>query len=127
MFPPTDKMDDTESLEFLSLVSKVMSEIHNHLNVRDKTLAKFIIHHRTECDSLEAFRKKCREELQAPFPDSLIESIDRLVLTLHPKLKQNGVAKVTETGNNEDGVDKVDEKARMFPGLALPDKEVPLP
>ena len=35
-------MDDLENLEFLSLVSKVTSEIQNHLGVSDKTLAEFV-------------------------------------------------------------------------------------
>ena len=36
-------MDDLESLELLSLVNKVASELHNHLGLSDKTLAEFII------------------------------------------------------------------------------------
>ena len=36
-------MDDLESLELLSLVSKVTWELQNHLGVSDKTLAEFVI------------------------------------------------------------------------------------
>ena len=36
-------MDDLESLELLSLVSKVTSELQNHLGISDKTLAEFVM------------------------------------------------------------------------------------
>ena len=36
-------MDDFTSLELLSLVSKVTSELQNHLGISDKTLAEFVI------------------------------------------------------------------------------------
>lgn len=64
-------MDDLENLEFLSLVSKITSEIHNHLGISDKTLAEFIIDQRSQCESLDQFKKKL-ELLDADFPNSLI-------------------------------------------------------
>jgi len=64
-------MDDLENLEFLSLVSKITSEIHNHLGVSDKTLAEFIIDQHSQCESLDQFKKKL-ESLDADFPNSLI-------------------------------------------------------
>jgi len=64
-------MDDLENLEFLSLVSKITSEIHNHLGLSDKTLAEFIIDQHSQCESLEQFKEKL-ESLGADFPNSLI-------------------------------------------------------
>ena len=64
-------MDDLENLEFLSLVSKITSEIHNHLGLSDKTLAEFIIDQHSQCKSLEQFKEKL-ESLGADFPNSLI-------------------------------------------------------
>ena len=80
-------MDDLESLELLSLVSKVTSELQNHLGISDKTLAEFVIAQHAECKSLSEFQDKL-EAMGAEFPQSLIESIDRLVKTMHPKYKK---------------------------------------
>lgn len=115
-------MDDLESLELLSLVSKVTSEIQNHLGVSDKTLAEFVIDQHGKSKSLSDFKAQL-EEMGAEFPPSLIESIDRLCLTLHPSRKKlngaNGNAKEDEDADGE-----TDRKTRVFKGLAIPDKDV---
>lgn len=113
-------MDDLESLELLSLVSKVTSELQNHLGISDKTFAEFIIAQHAECKSLDEFQKQL-EAMGAEFPRSLIESIDRLVKTMHPKYKKG---KGTN-GEAENGSRRVEEKSKVFKGLALPDKELP--
>lgn len=109
-------MDDLESLELLSLVSKITSELHNHLGISDTTLAEFLIAQHADCDTLEGFQKKLTA-LGADFPQSLVESVDRLVLTLHPKYK--GKAREREEAQNGS---KKAEKEKVFRGLALPDK-----
>src|SRR5436305_2328339 len=114
-------MDDLESLELLSLVSKVTSELQNHLGVSDKTLAEFVIAQHAECTSLDEFQMKL-EAMGAEFPQSLIESVDRLVLTMHPKFKEKKGRNLDE---NKNGTRRVEEKTKVFKGLALPDKEVP--
>ncbi len=80
-------MDDLESLELLSLVSKVTSELQNYLGISDKTLAEFVIVQHGKCSSLAEFKAQM-EEMGADFPQSLVESIDRLILTMHPKRKR---------------------------------------
>jgi ATP-dependent RNA helicase DHX8/PRP22 len=114
-------MDDLESLELLSLVSKVTSELQNHLGISDKTLAEFVIAQHIQCKSLEEFQKKL-EAMGADFPQSLIDSVNRLVLTMHPKFKG-------ENGRNslqaQNGAPRGDEKSTIFKGLALPDREIP--
>ncbi|PHH85730.1 hypothetical protein CDD83_11243 [Cordyceps sp. RAO-2017] len=82
-------MDDVLNLELLSLVSKVSSELQNHVGISDKTLAEFLIAQRLESTSSSDFRKKL-ETIGAEFPPSLVNSLDRLVLTLHPKFKGKG-------------------------------------
>lgn len=58
------------------------------------------------------------------FPTSLVESVDRLILTMHPKHKNK--AKIGNDGAEQNGSGRtVDEKSRIFRGLALPDKEEP--
>lgn len=118
-------MDDLASLEFLSLVSKVTSEISNHLGVSDKALAEFLIAQHTKCQSFNEFKSQM-EGKDVGFPPSLIESIDRLVLTMHPKHKgKSGNVGLQENGkNNDTGLDEVDRKTRIFKGLAVPDKEL---
>ena len=116
-------MDDLANLEFLSLVSKVMSEIQNHVGVSDKTLAEFVIDQHTKCKGVADFKEQL-EAMGAEFPQSLLESIDRLVLTLHPKYK-NKVANGKQSNTDEGyaGQD-TDRKARVFKGLAIPDKDL---
>lgn len=116
-------MDDLASLELLSLVSKVTSELQNHLGINDKILAEFVIVQHSKCPSLPEFRAQL-EAMGADFPPSLVESVDRLILTMHPKHKgktngQNG----RETTADEASLDDVDKKTRIFKGLAVPDKE----
>ncbi|KAL1633806.1 DEAH-box ATP-dependent RNA helicase prp22 [Neofusicoccum ribis] len=118
-------MDDLSSLELLSLVSKVTSEIQNHLGISDKTLAEFLIAQHLECKSLNDFKAALADVGADDFPPSLIESIDRLVLTMHPKYKSNGKAKAVE--QEEEPQDERERKARVFKGLAIADKEVPRP
>ncbi|KAI0813970.1 P-loop containing nucleoside triphosphate hydrolase protein [Xylaria sp. FL0064] len=116
-------MDDLEELELLSLVSKVTSELQNHLGINEKTLAEFIIAQRLQCTKLSEFREKLAGMGGASWPDSLFDSIDRLVRTMHPKFKKtNGTADTHE----DDGQPKrsLQEKETLFKGLSIPDKEV---
>jgi ATP-dependent RNA helicase DHX8/PRP22 len=116
-------MDDLASLEVLSLVSKVTSELQNHLGVNDKTLAEFVIDQHSKCASIPEF-KSILEGMGAEFPQSLIDSIDRLILTMHPRYKKskktNGHTAKVDT---RDDLDEVDRKARVFKGLAVPDRQ----
>ncbi|KAK2807479.1 DEAH-box ATP-dependent RNA helicase prp22 [Onygenales sp. PD_10] len=119
-------MDDLESLELFSLVSRVTTELQNHLGVNDKTLAEFVIDQHLKCSSFAEF-KSALDEIGAEFPQSLMESIDRLVLTMHPKFKgqqQNGSSSkgARQNGGDDEGLDEVERKARVFKGLAVPDK-----
>ena len=80
-------MDGLESFELLSLTSKVSSELQNHLGINEKTLAEFIIAQHSKCKTFDEF-KSSLEQMGAEFPQSLVESIDRLVLARHPKYKR---------------------------------------
>lgn len=114
-------MDDLANLEFLALVAKVTDEIQNHVGVADKTLAEFIIDQHANAKGLDDFDTQLKE-IGAEFPPSLVKSIDRLILTLHPKYKNK---KDGENGKEtQDGGDETDRKTRVFKGLAIPDREV---
>jgi ATP-dependent RNA helicase DHX8/PRP22 len=115
-------MDDLANLEFLSLVSKVTSEIQNHVGVSDKTLAEFVIDQHANCKGVDDYKRQL-EEMGAEFPQSLVESIDRLILTLHPKYK-NKSANGQQASANGHGGDAVERNTRVFKGLAIPDKDI---
>ena len=117
-------MDDLASLELLSLVSKVTSELQNHLGIHDKTLAEFVIAQHSECQSLPKFQAQM-QEIGADFPPSLVESIDRLILAMHPKYKGKANSHSTGSPVHGDGnsLDDVEKKTRIFKGLAVPDGE----
>ncbi|KAL7961223.1 P-loop containing nucleoside triphosphate hydrolase protein [Trichoderma compactum] len=111
-------MDDLLNLELLSLVSKVTSELQNHVGISDKTLAEFLIAQRLESKSSHDFRKRL-DGLNADFPPSLVDSLDRLVVAMHPKFKgQNGGAHHDEHHHHR----TFEENEKVFSGLAMPDK-----
>ncbi|KAL4877535.1 P-loop containing nucleoside triphosphate hydrolase protein [Aspergillus karnatakaensis] len=121
-------MDDLQSLEHLSLISRITNELQNHLGVSDKVLAEFVISQHLECSSFSEFQKRL-EDMGAEFPMSLMESVDRLVLTMHPAYKQKN--KQHQNGNDDanggddmDALNALEKKARVFKGLAVPDREV---
>jgi len=120
--------DDLYQLEFLSLVNKITQEIDNHTGLHDKTIAEFVINLHDESNkSLADFKAKLKET-GADFSDSVIESVDRLILNLHPKHKKKktnaGIVNGNSNGELEE-ISEVERKKRMFPGLAVKDKEVP--
>jgi ATP-dependent RNA helicase DHX8/PRP22 len=49
-------MEEIERLEYLSLVSKVCTELDNHLGMNDKDLAEYVIALADENPTFEAFR-----------------------------------------------------------------------
>lgn len=111
-------MDDLQALELLSLVSKVASEIQNHMGISDKTIAEFVIAQHEGCKNLPEFKSKLAD---FDFPGSLAESIDRLVLTMHPKYQKKSNRNTKE--QDDESEDDRDRKTRVFKGLAIPDKE----
>ena len=79
-------MDDPlYKLEFLSLVSKIATEIENHLGINDRVLAEFVISLQEQAGSLPAFQKKL-DDVGAEFTAAFVENLDRLIVTLHPCL-----------------------------------------
>lgn len=81
------KMDDLSDLELVGLVSKVVSEVQNHLGVVDRNLADFIIAQRVASDAFETFQQKMGGIGGDSLSTSFLESIDRLVRMMHPSMK----------------------------------------
>ncbi|KAI0387804.1 ATP-dependent RNA helicase DHX8 [Hypomontagnella monticulosa] len=111
--------DDFAELELLSLVSKVTSELQNHLGISEKTLAEFIIATRLECADFSEFKSKLANLGGASWPESLFDSIDRLVRTMHPKFKAQ-----KESSEEDQPARTFEEKETLFKGLSIPDKEI---
>ena len=108
-------MEDLFDLELVALVSKVVSELQNHLGVADKNLAEFIIAQRLDSDTLDMFKRKMAGIGGDSFPPSFLESIDRLVQIMHPSLKVRMSAAQVEADKQP-----VAEEAQFSSGLALP-------
>ncbi|KAF3104229.1 DEAH-box ATP-dependent RNA helicase prp22 [Orbilia oligospora] len=119
-------LEDLQSLELLSLVSKITTELTNHLGINDKTLAEFIINLHNDSKSLSDFKSRLTS-MGVDFPNSLAESIDRLILTMHPRHKNKGKKKQDEDEDEDmDGLsafEDLEKKSRVFKGLALPDAD----
>lgn len=120
---------DLYNLEFLSLVAKITQEIDNYTGLNDKTLAEFVIDlHDQSNQSLPAFKAKLLA-LDTNFPDSFIENVDRLILSMHPKHKaKHSSSKPAKKSLKTDAPEAPSEqeiRKRMFPGLALQDTVVP--
>ncbi|KAH8403965.1 hypothetical protein KR215_007223 [Drosophila sulfurigaster] len=110
-------MEELQQLEYLSLVSKICTELDNHLGINDKDLAEFIIDLEEKHRSYESFRKALLDN-GAEFPDSLVQNLQRIINLMRPT-RPGGDAK---SGNSEDfkKSDKKSQLMKMFPGLALP-------
>ncbi|CAJ2513674.1 Uu.00g017930.m01.CDS01 [Anthostomella pinea] len=117
-----DGLEGLEDLEFLSLVSKVVSELQNHLDVENKDLAEFLIAKRTECPNLAEFKATMTGMSAALWPDSLLESVDRLVQTMHPKFK--GATKEDHTHDAQPAARSLQQKETLFPGMVIPDSTI---
>ncbi|XP_070505964.1 ATP-dependent RNA helicase DHX8 [Chironomus tepperi] len=111
-------MDELEQLEHLSLVSKICTELENHLSINDKDLAEFIIHLAEQNPKIEDFRKALVQN-GAEFSDSFTSNLMRIICLMKPSLKKkSGQTAFTEKSSEKDVL------AYKFPGLAIPNKEI---
>ncbi|KAJ1342975.1 hypothetical protein BSLG_002482 [Batrachochytrium salamandrivorans] len=77
-------MADLEKLEYLSLVSKITSELLNHTGIEDKVLAEFVINlHAQSSSNLDTFKQNL-DNVGAELPESFVANLDRLIRTLLP-------------------------------------------
>ncbi|XP_067627795.1 ATP-dependent RNA helicase DHX8 [Eurosta solidaginis] len=107
-------MEELRRLEYLSLVSKICTELENHLGLNDKDLAEFIIDLEDKNPTFDSFRKALHDN-GAEFPDSFVTNLQRIIQLMKPWGGDEGTAGVSSVKNA-----KTDQLTRMFPGLALP-------
>ncbi|CAN0200841.1 unnamed protein product, partial [Ectocarpus fasciculatus] len=109
-----------DELQRLSLVSKVCTELDNHLGLSDRTLAEFIIHLADEFPEPAAFRHALAEN-GAEFPDSLADNLLRIIGAMRPSAssKASGAGAGNKKGKAKAAVARVprNEKEARFPGL----------
>lgn len=105
-------MDEVAKLEHLSLVSKVCTELDNHLGLNDKDLAEFIIDLADKHASIDEFKKALIEN-GAEFSDSFMTNLLRIIQ--HMKPAPVSTAKSKEHSNKN-------PLANKFPGLAIPNE-----
>ncbi|KAL7670973.1 hypothetical protein ACOME3_005888 [Neoechinorhynchus agilis] len=72
---------DLEILNRISLLSKVCSELENHLNLNDKDLADYLIHLVDQSETVTDFRNKLQEN-DAHLPESFTSNLFRLIRTM---------------------------------------------
>ncbi|CAH1788112.1 unnamed protein product [Owenia fusiformis] len=115
-------MDEIAQLEHLSLVSKVCTELENHLGLNDKDLAEFIISLSYKNNTFESFKKVLLQN-GAEFSDSFMANLLRLIQRMRPKVPQrdNKKKKKKKKKDKENEDQDIELKKQLFPGLALPD------
>jgi ATP-dependent RNA helicase DHX8/PRP22 len=102
-------MEELQNLEYLSLVSKICTELDNHLGINDKDLAEFIINMAQSSYSYDLFRKKLAEN-DAEFPDSFSSNLYRIVQKMLPTPSK----KTTSENNSE-----ANDQSRQLIDIAL--------
>jgi len=124
-----DILSDLEKLEKLSLVSKVCTELENHLGLNDKDLAEFIIHLAEKNDTFDKFKSVLIETSGDSFPDSFIANLLRIIQRMNPSMRpqqsqpNNSNANGPITGSNFKTIDPGVKKV-LCPALALPNERV---
>lgn len=108
-------MNEIAKLEYLSLVSKICTELDNHLGINDKDMAEFIIDLADKNNTFESF-KKALQENEAEFSDSFIANLLRIIQHMRPKK----AATTSKEGFEDKPKTELEMKRERFPFLALP-------
>ncbi|XP_055387520.1 ATP-dependent RNA helicase DHX8 [Condylostylus longicornis] len=112
-------MEELQKLEHLSLVSKICTELDNHLGLNDKDLAEFIIDLAEKNKSFESFKKVLLEN-GAEFPDSFITNLLRIIQLMKPSARSSNSQEAKDSFELLDEIEQKDKLAMKFPGLAIP-------
>ncbi|KAK9814683.1 hypothetical protein WJX72_009734 [[Myrmecia] bisecta] len=99
-----------DQLQYLSLVSKITTELETHLGLSEKDLAEFIIELAKGCKTARAFRKALDDNGAEQWPDTLSDTCWNIIQHMHPS---NGVKQAAAGRGSKPDVN--------FPGLAVQD------
>ncbi|RMX42316.1 hypothetical protein pdam_00014654 [Pocillopora damicornis] len=114
-------MEELQQLEQLSLVSKICTELDNHLGINDKDLAEFIIMLGERNSTIDKFQAALAEN-GAEFPDSFASNLLRLIQKMKPKLETYDDKPDMSVNENKITAGAVEIKRKAFPGLCIPDQ-----
>ncbi|CAH9083902.1 unnamed protein product [Cuscuta europaea] len=89
-----------KKLEYLSLVSKVCSELETHIGVGDKVLAEFITDMGRNCETVEEFDLKLKES-GAEMPDYFVRTLLTIIHAILPPLPKPGSDKDDAQGTGK--------------------------
>lgn len=104
--------DGLKKLEYLSLVSKVCSELETHLGFGDKVLAEFITELGRNCETVEEFDSKLKEN-GAEMPDYFVRTLLTIIHAILPPKSKSDKDVMKEIGG--------DGKKTKFKALAIAD------
>jgi ATP-dependent RNA helicase DHX8/PRP22 len=104
--------DGLRKLEYLSLVSKVCSELETHIGVGDKVLAEFITELGRDSATVAEFDARLKEK-GADFPDYFVRTLLTIIHAILPPSSNPSSAAVA--------AGPAGAEASKFPGLARPD------
>ncbi len=115
-----------DALSKLGLISKVCSELENHLGFSDKTLAEFIIHlAQKNRDNGKQFQKELIDN-GADFPSSLSDHLFRLISKLSTSDTKAKSSNASGSGSTRPTAPTTGAGAK-FPGLAMANSNKPVP
>jgi ATP-dependent RNA helicase DHX8/PRP22 len=77
-------MDDLEKFQYIALVSKIVTELENHLGISDKVLAEFVISLADEQETPEGFRTSLAKN-GAEFSEQLSNNLFKIIKKMRPK------------------------------------------
>ncbi|KAD2028399.1 hypothetical protein E3N88_41991 [Mikania micrantha] len=77
------KATNLKKLEYLSLVSKVCTELESHLGFSDKVLAEFIIEIGRKCETVDDFDSKLKQN-GAEMPDYFVLTLLKIIHAILP-------------------------------------------
>ncbi|KAL2534297.1 putative pre-mRNA-splicing factor ATP-dependent RNA helicase [Abeliophyllum distichum] len=81
------KDDGLKKLEYLSLVSKVCTELETHLRFGDKVLAEFITEMGRKCETVDDFDAKLKKN-GAEMPDYFVRTLLTIIHAILPPKKK---------------------------------------
>ncbi|XP_037319652.2 ATP-dependent RNA helicase DHX8-like [Pungitius pungitius] len=111
-----DALDEIKRLEYLSLVSKVCTELENHLGISEKDLAEFIISLAEKHPTFEGFKATLSKN-GADFTDTFTANLLRLINAMRPSSSTGHQSEVKPKGEK-------DNLKQKYPALCKQDDPV---
>lgn len=109
-------MNELEKLRFLSLVSKVTTELENNVGISDKTVSEYVIETAKGVHSIKDFDEALKAS-GAEFPSSLVETLWNVIGRMTGR---KGGGSSGQTKNEQSAREFLEMSDDLFAGLAVP-------